>query len=256
MSKLAHSVYMCVIAVVIVGAVVGFCAWFKAHDAWKDFQRDLAVSQERIKQSQQIERKDVAIEATATNKIAKDNSSNVAIEAALQKNLAPVNAQLAKQLSGDDVVAILKRELPNLAVTQTQDASGKPVFSVDNTQANRNLLNQADASFVSCRFNLDACQQKQQNFLDIIAQKQTIIDAQKETIAAKQATNDELKSNLKEATSFGKGGNIWARTGRVVFPVGCAVGAAWGANRAKLDSRATAIVTGASGAVCAFKFHF
>lgn len=251
-----HKIYGCVIAAVLI--VLAFVGWqaFKAHDAWKDFQRDLAVSNERIKQNQAVEKKDNATIATATSNIAADNAKNAAIDSDTKKKLDGVTQQLSKQLTTDDVRAILQQEIPKLNIHSTKDQNGNQILAVADTQENRDILNQADGAFKTCKFTLDDCQKKQANFLDIIKQKDDTIAAQQETIKAKQATIEEKDRSLKEATSFGKGGNIWSRTGRVAFPIGCAVTAAWGASKAKADPKVVAIAGGSAGGICAFKFPF
>lgn len=244
-----HKVYGCIIAVILlVACFVGYKA-FKAHDAWKDLQKDLAVSQQKIAQNNQVEKQATVVETKATSNIAADTASNAAINADNKQQMQQIQNQLASKPDATQIIALVKAAIPSLTVS---NSNGQ--LSVDDSQANRDAINVYDASYKSCKFDLDDCQKKQANYLDIIKQKDDFAVAQTQTIAAKQSDIDELTKNLKEATAFGKGGNIWARTGRVLLPVGCASVAAWGASQAKADPRTTIIAAGASGAVCAFKF--
>lgn len=249
-----HKIYGCVIAVVLlILAFVGYKA-FKAHDAWKDLQAKLAVSQVLEKQNNKVVQQATVVETKATANIAADTAKNTAIDADTKRKLASIDERTAKQLSSDDVRAILKEEMPKLDIQKTKDAAGNDVLAVVDNQANRDILNHADGAYKTCKYSLDDCQQKQANFFDIIKQKEDFAVAQKQIIDAQGNTIDLLHKDLKEATSFGKGGNIWSRTGRVMFPVGCAGLAAWGASQANASPKVIGIVSISSGAVCAWKF--
>lgn len=235
-----HKIYGCIIAVVFVLIVFVGYQWLKAHDAWKDFQKDLAVSQTLEKQNKKDEVKATGVITTA-------QASNVAIDNETKRKLADVQAQLNSKPDSEQIKAIIAAAIPTLPVKSEKAPDGSQKLYIDDTQENRDIINKHDADFKTCKFSLDDCQQKQANDKAIIDQ-QTII------IALKQATIDQNEKDLKKATSFGKGGNIWSRTGRVAFPVGCAALAAGIASQVKASPKTTLIASGASGAVCAFKF--
>jgi hypothetical protein len=237
-----HKIYGCIIAVVFIIVVFVGYQWLKAHDAWKDFQKDLAVSQEKEKQNKKEEVKATGVITTA-------QASNISIDNETKRKLANVQAQLNSKPDSEQIKAIIAAAIPALPVKSEKAADGSTKLYIDDTQENRDLINKHDADFKTCKFSLDDCQQKQAN-------DKIIIDQQAAIIVLKQASIDQTEKDLKKATSFGKGGNIWARTGRVAFPIGCASLAAWGASQAKASPKVTGIASVSSGAVCAFKFHF
>jgi len=237
-----HKVYASVIAVIVIICLFVGYQWLKSHDAWKDFQKDLAVSQEKEKQNKQNEQKANSTITTAT-------ASNVSIDAETKLKLADVQRQLANKPNSDQIQALIKAALPGVNIT-SETIGGSSKLVIDDTQVNRDIINQADAGFKSCRFNLDDCQRKQTNFKTIVEQKDLII-------ASMQQTIDIKTKDLKEATRFGKGGNVWSRTGRVALPIAsAAAGGALVASQGHSSPKATAIAAGASGGICAFAIRF
>lgn len=241
----------------ILAAIVIFCglAWLRAHDAWKDFQADKRVAEEKIKTNNAAVTKNDATVATAQKTVEAGTASNAKIDNNTAAELAKVKQQLASKPDSAEIQAMLKAAIPGLALQQSKDAGGNAVLAVADTQANRDLLNQVDADFKSCKFDRDGCEAKNKNFTEVIVPAlNTQIQALNGTIAAKNDTIAQREKELKAATSFGKGGNIWSRTGRVLIPIGCAgAGAFLGANK---GTKGAAIGALAGGSVCAIAFHF
>jgi hypothetical protein len=237
-----HKVYGCIITVILLVALfVGYKA-FQAHDAWKDFQAKLAVSEALEKQNKQVETKATTVIGTA-------QAANVNIDSNLNNKLKDMQSQVNSKPDTNQIKALIAASIPALPVKSEKAADGSDRLYIDDNQANRDLINKHDADFKTCKFELDACEQKQANSAIIIQQKDVII-------AAMQNSLDLKTKDLKDATNFGKGGNIWARTGRVLLPIGCAGLGAWAASQAKASPKVIGVATVSSGVVCGFKFHF
>jgi len=203
------------------------------------------------------------IQATSTEKIKANDktfqqaqtsidtsSKNVqAIDTDTKQKLAGLQQQLNSKPDSEQIKKIVQGLLPGVQTVQAKDAQGNPLIAVADTQENRDKINEADVAFKSCRFELDGCQRKQTEFLNTITQQGVQIEALKGTVQTLKETNKEL-------TRWGKGGNFWARTGRVAIPVGCGGLAAWLASKAKADARATGIAAIGGGATCAFSVRF
>jgi hypothetical protein len=238
----SHKVTAIACGVAAVLALFVFGAWLKAHDAWKDIQADLRVSQARIKT-------DANTVKTEQKVITAAESSNSQIDADTKKKLDSLQRQLDSKPDSSTIRSIVEQAIPGVKTVEAHDDQGNKVLAVADTQANRDAINQKDVEFKSCRFNLDDCQQKQANF-------EAIIDAQKIQLAAKDDTIKTQAGTIKEYQRFGKGGNIFSRTMRVGLPIACAAGGAYLANKARTDGKGAAIGAATGGTLCAFSFHF
>ena len=201
----------------------------------------IASSAENIKANE-------AKAADAQKTITQATASNTQIDADTKRKMDGIQAQLASKPDSEQIQQMITAAVSGLkGLQQTKAPDGTALLSIPDTQENRDAINETDASFKACRFNLDDCQQKQQNFLNIIAAKDQQISAKDDTIKT-------LTGENKRLSSWGKGGAWWARTGRVALPIGCAVAGAYlGGSR---GTKAAAVGAGAAGAVCAFSFHF
>jgi hypothetical protein len=229
------------IAAVVALAIAS--AWLRAHDAWKDMQADIKVRDAKIQQN-------TATEHAAQSTINQAQSSNTAIDAATKLKLDGLQAQLNSKPDSDEIRTILQQSMPALkGVSETKAADGTAMLSVADTQENRDIINRRDADFKACVFNRDDCEQKQQNYLTIIAAKDVLIKTKNDTIS-------EQGNTIKEMSRFGKGGNLWSRTGRVAIPIACAGFGAWSAAQANAKPKTIGIAAAGAGAVCGFTFHF
>jgi hypothetical protein len=174
-------------------------------------------------------------------------TGNQQIDQQARHKLADLQRQLDSRPDSAQIRSIVQAALPGVKTVDARDAQGNALIAVADTQANRDAINQADVAFKTCRFDLDDCRQKQQNF-------QSIIDAQRTQLSAKDDTIKEQGNTIRELKSFGKGGNFWGRTGRVLLPVGCAgAGAYLGATKGSKGATVGAL---AGGGVCAVTFRF
>jgi predicted secreted protein len=164
--------------------LLGYC-WLKAHDAWHDLQGDLKAGQVRVKNND-------ATVATAQKTVDAAATSNQQIDDKTARQIAGLQQQLNSKPDSAQIRAIVQDALPGVKTVEAKDAQGNSVLAVADTQANRDAINQAEVSFKSCRFELDGCQQKQKNFLDVIAAKD-------QQLAAKDDSIKTLKENLDRA---------------------------------------------------------
>lgn len=240
---------------IAIALTIAFC-WLRAHDAWKDMQSDIKVRDAQIKANQQTVKADTATFNAAQGTIDKATAANSAADDTLKRQLAGVQAQLDAKPNSEQVKQIIQSALPGVQTVTAHDDKGNAVIAVEDTQANRDVINQKDADFKACKFNLDDCETKQKNFETIIAGKDTQIQTQLGTITALNATIAAQNGTIKEQSRFGKGGNLWSRTGRVAIPIACAGLGAWSASQANAKPKTIGIAAGGAGAVCAFAFHF
>lgn len=187
--------------------------------------------------------------AVANGNIAADQKTIAVIDQETKSKVNGLQAQLDSKPDSAQIKAIIQAEIPGLKMVAAKDAQGNAVVGFTDTPENREAVNRKDVEFKTCKFDLDGCQQKQARYLDIIANKDTVI-------AAKQATIDTQAGTIKELTRWGKGGNIWARTGRVIIPATCGAAGAGLAAQGKISGKGVAIAALASAATCAFTIRF
>lgn len=201
-----------------------------------------AASAEKIKANE----KTVAV---ATGNIAADQKSIVVIDQDTKRKVDGLQAQLDSKPNKAEISGIIQAALPGVKTVEAKDAQGNEVLAVADTQENRDVINKKDVEFKTCKFNLDGCQQKQQQFLDIIGNKDTIIAAKQETIVTQAGTIHEL-------TRFGKGGNFWSRTGRVWIPSACGATGAGLAAQGGIKPKGIGLAALVSAGICAVAIRF
>lgn len=235
--------------------VVWMLGW-RGLNAWKDVQQKIAVREVKIEQNAStVKANDQAIAVSQKTVTAAENS-NKQLDADRDKKLNALQSQLDSKPDSEAIRRIIQQELPNLKGVQVSTAAdGTQMLSVPDTQANRDAINGNDVAFKSCRFNLDDCSAARKNLEEtIVPGLKFQIETLNGTIAAYKSTIDLQKGDIHDLQSFGKGGNIWARTGRVLIPIACAgAGAYLGASK---GTKGAAIGALAGGSVCAITFHF
>lgn len=249
-----HKVYLTVIAVIAVSCAF---AWLHEHDAKKDMERDKAVSEVKVQQDKDIVHKDdLKIKADDTT-VKTATTANIQIDKDTKLKLDALQAQLNSKPDEATIKALLQQEIPKLQGVQvSKDQSGQQLISVPDTQENRDAINKQDVDFKACVFNRDDCEAKQKNLITIIAAREDTIAAQVQTIAAKDDTIKEREKTISEMSKFGKGGNFWARTGRVAIPATCGAAGAGLAAQGGLKPKGVAIAGLISAGTCAVTFHF
>jgi hypothetical protein len=250
---------------VLIAAGVLLVVWmlgWRGLNAWKDVQANIRVRDVKIDQNSATVKANETTVATAQKTVEIAQASNKQLDAERDRKLNALQAQLDSKPDSEQIKAIIKAALPSLTgVTETTALDGTRLLSVPDTQENRDAINKTDVAFKSCRFSLDDCTAVRKNFEEVIVPGfNTQIAALNGTIAAQKNTIELQKGDIADLKSFGKGGNIWARTGRVLVPLACAGGGAYLASKHQQgqNSNGNAAAIGAlvGGGVCAITFHF
>ncbi|HEV7522988.1 MAG TPA: hypothetical protein VGP89_17940 [Candidatus Angelobacter sp.] len=229
-------------------------AWLRSHDARLRMEGDIRVHEEQAKHNAATVKTNDIVVAGAQKTVVAAEQSNVVIDQKTKLQLAGLQAQLNSKPDADQIRSIVQAALPGVQTIAAKDAAGNAVLAVADTQQNRDAINSKDVEFKTCQFKLSDCEQKQANFLSIIAAKDTQLTAQAGSVAALKDTIGAQNLTIKEQSRFGKGGNIWSRTGRVLLPILCAgAGAGLGATQ---GTKGAAIGALTAGGTCAFAFHF
>lgn len=246
---------------VLIAAGVLLVVWmlgWRGLNAWKDVQQKAAVRDVKIQENTAtVKANDQALAASQKTVTAAENS-NQALDAERDRKLNALQAQIDSKPDKAQIQKILQEELPNLkGLQETTAADGTQMLSVPDTQTNRDAINQGDVAFKSCRFNLDDCAAARKNL------EQTIVPGLNQQIAilngsitAQKSTIELQKGDISDLQKFGKGGNIWARTGRVAIPSSCGAAGAGLAAQGGLKPKGIVIAAGASALACALAFHF
>jgi len=219
--------------------------WFgvtRYADMRVELAKITAGSAEKIKANEATQK-----QAQTTIDTAQHNIS--AIDADRDRRLDGLEKQLNSKPDSAEIRATVEQALQGVKTVEAKDAQGNAVLGVADTQENREAINKADVAFKSCRFNLDDCTQKQTQYQTIIAGKDVQIGALKDTVKTKDDT-------IKELTRFGKGGNFWARTGRVIIPAGCGAAAAGLAAQGGIKPKGVALAAVISAGACALTIRF
>jgi hypothetical protein len=251
--KMVHLKHVLIAAGIL--TVVWMLGW-RGLNAWKDVQQKIAVREVKIDQNTAtVKANDQAVAASQKTVMAAENS-NQQLDTERDRKLNDLQAQLNSKPGSEEIRRIVQESLPNLKGVQVTTApDGTQMLSVPDTQANRDAINGNDVAFKSCRFSLDDCAAVRKNLEGVIVPGLKFqVETLNGTIAAQANTIGLLRGDLKDATRLGKGGNIWARTGRVLIPLGCAgAGAYLGASK---GTKGAAVGALAGGGVCAITFHF
>lgn len=201
-----------------------------------------AASAEKIKANEKTT-------AVATTNVATDQKAITVIDQDTKRKLDGLQAQLDSKPNKAEISGIIQAALPGVKTVEAKDAQGNSVLAVADTQENRDAINKKDVAFKTCQFNLDDCQQKQARYLDIIANKDTII-------AAKQDTINTQSQTIHELTRFGKGGNFFTRTFRMAVPAGCGATAAGLAAQGGVKPKGVFLAGIISAGACALAIRF
>lgn len=248
--------HIIILAIAAIALLFVGMAWLRAHDAWKDMQADLRVHSKEEKAADTTVQKNQAMVADGDKSIAQANKNIGQIDADTRRKLDGLQAQLDSKPDAAQIRTIVQQALPGVKTVEAKDAAGNSLIAVADTQENRDLINAKDVAFKSCQFNLDDCQQKQKQFQAIIDTQGQQISALQGSVTALKTSNDTLTGDLKRAQQFGKGGNIWARTGRVAIPAGCGAAGAGLAAQGGLKPKGVLLASGISALTCAFTFRF
>lgn len=233
----AHAKHILIAAGILITAF--FCL-----RAWKDGAVKMAQIESetkiRVAESQKIvAQAETGKEAAQKTIVVNDSNTTARLnELQRQLNAKPDSAQ---------VKTIIETALPGVKTVQVTDAQGKPVLAIEDTQANRDAVNQMDVAFKTCTLKSANCEANTLQYKAIIENDKTII-GQKDLQLA------DYEKEVKKLKTFGKGGAWWARTGRVVIPLACAgAGAYLGANK---GTKGAAIGALAGGGACALTVRF
>jgi hypothetical protein len=232
-----HIKHVVIAAAFIGAAIFGITRY---HDASIELAKIDAATKEKVA----IAQRDIAV-AQASKQTAQQ--SIVTTDADTARKLASLQSQLNSKPDSSQIKTIIQEALPGVKTVEAKDAQGNAVLAVADTQENRDKINQADASFKSCRFSLDGCEANRLQFENVIKADNLIIERKDTQIKG-------YEDEIKKLKTFGKGGNFWARTGRVIIPVACAgAGAYLGANK---GTKSAAIGAVSGGALCAVTVRF
>jgi hypothetical protein len=246
--------------VLIAGAVllVLWALGWRGINAWKDVQANIRVRDVKVQENDATVKANAQALVPIQKTVAAAQASNTAGDAERDRKLNALQTQLNSKPDEAAIRAILQQELPKLHGVQLTTASdGTQMLSVPNTQENRDAINEQSVAFKSCRFSLDDCEAARKNLEQVIVpglnQQLTILNG---TIKAQQSTIELKDKDIHDLQRFGKGGNIWARTGRVAIPAGCGAAGATLAAQGGLKPKGIGIAALASAATCAVAFHF
>lgn len=235
----AHAKHIVIAAGILLTAFFGLRAW--KDGAVKMAQID-AETKIRAAESQKVVAQ--AQEGTqAAQKTIVVNDSNTTArlnELQRQLNAKPDSAQ---------VKSIIETALPGVKTVQATDAQGKPVLAIEDTQANRDAVNQMDVAFKSCTLKSSNCEANTLQYKAIIENDKTII-------GQKDLQLIDYEKEIKKLKTFGKGGNWWSRTGRVAIPAGCGAAGAGLAAQGGVKPKGVALAGLLAAGTCALTIRF
>jgi hypothetical protein len=189
--------------------LIGYC-WLKAHDAWHDLQGDLKAGQARVKTN------DSAV-TTAQKTVDQASVSNNQIDDRTARQIAGLQQQLNAKPDSEQIRAIVQAALPGVKTVAAKDAQGNAVLAVADTQENRDAINSKDVEFKTCKFDLDSCEQKQKNFIDIIAAKDVQLAAKDDSIKTLKENLDRVKKDAGVAQGFKARAGEWLLRGAIAY---------------------------------------